>query len=296
MFSRILLVATLFLSAIPAFSQQIAWFTNLKEAQKEARQKSKPLMYDFTASWCGPCKRMEREFWPRAEVIELSKQFVCVKVDFDKEKGLAGKYGINAIPNVVFADPWGRGLLGQRGFGAGSDTEIFEKIKVLPKDFSSLKEAGDTLEENEKDLNSLHQFAAFYQERKFYWLGTKFYEKLVKLESDASKRESILLNLAFNSLRLGEPGEAIERLQILQKEFPDSPQNDIFLYGLIVANVKKDKMQKATQFFTELKSKFPQSQYIRLAEDSISRLGTEASEREKEGRGLYICRPVPYSG
>lgn len=282
MFSRIFLIASILLVTAPAFSQQIVWFTNLKEAQAEARQASKPIMYDFTASWCGPCKRMEREFWPRAEVVELSKQFVCVKVNFDKEKGLANKYGIVAIPNVVFTDPWGRGLLGQKGFGAGSDTQIFEKIKILPKDFSSLKKAGDTLEANDDDLDSLHQFAAFYQDQKFFYLGNEFYKRLIKLESEPSKRENILLNLAFNFLRLGEPGDAIERLEILQKEYPNSPQNDLYLYGLIVANVKKNKKQKAEQFFAELKTKFPKSQLLGLAEDAVAgREQSAPNERKK---------------
>lgn len=251
------------------YSQQINWLTSLEEASNVARETGKPIMYDFTAKWCGPCKRMDRDFWPRADVVELSKKFVCVKVDYDKEKTLAAKYRITAIPNVVLTDPWGRGLLGQRGFGAGTEAEIFEKINILPKDFSSLKDAGNALEANEKDLNALHQFAAFYQERKLFWLGSEYYRRLIYLESDPSKRENVLANLAFNHIRMNEPGDAIDRLEALQKEYPKSSQNDLYLYGLVLAHAKKNNMTSANRYLADLKKKFPGSSYIDTAQQTV---------------------------
>lgn len=267
------LALTLLLFCFPAaYGQQIEWFNDLDRAQQIARQTGMPILYDFTATWCGPCRRMDREFWPRAEVVELSKQFVCVKVNFDTEKAFAAKYGIKAIPNVVFTDPWGRGLAGQKGFGSGTTAEILDKIKFLPKDFSGLKDAGNALETDDKNLDALHQFASFYQERKFFWLGNSFYERLLYLESDPSKRESILLNLGFNHIRMGEPGDAIARFESLQKEYPKSAQNDLYLHGLVVANVKKKQQRVANKFLSELKLKFPSSVYIQHAETSIAEL------------------------
>ena len=265
------IVLMLLLSCFTAASaQQINWLTNLDEATKLARETGKPLMYDFTAKWCGPCKRMDRDFWPRADVAELAKNFVCVKVDYDLEKGLRSKYGITAIPNVVFTDPWGRGLLGQRGFGAGTEGEIFEKIKLLPKDFSSLKDAGNALEANEKDLTALHQFAAFYQEQKLYWLGSEYYRRLMYLESDPLKRENILANIAFNHIRMGEHVDAIDRIETLQKEYPKSPQNDLYLYGLVLAHSKKNNVAVANRYLTDLKTKFPGSSYLDTAKQTIA--------------------------
>ena len=267
MFTRSLLISLLSLLFIPTvFGQGITWHTNLDEAKKLAQKTGKPLMYDFTAQWCGPCRRMDKEFWPRADVVELSTQFVCVKVNFDTEKAFAAKYSIRAIPNVVFTDPWGRGLLGQKGFGAGTDKEIFEKIKLLPKDFGPLLEAGNRLETDEKNLDALHQFAQFYQERKFFWLGNQFYQRLLMLEAEPSKRESILLNLAFNHIRMNENEEATQKLQNLRTEYPKSPQNDLYLYGLVIAH-KTD--QRGWRFVGELKRNFPKSQYIALAEEAL---------------------------
>jgi len=210
---------------------------------------------------------MDKNFWPRADVIQLSEQFVCVKVNYDKEKVLVSKYSIKAIPNVVLTDPWGRGLLGHRGFGVGTEGEILDKIKFLPKDYSSLIDAGNALELNENNAESLLKFASFYQDRQVFWLGNAFYDRLQKLESDPSKRESILLNIAFNYLRLNEPDAAIQQLQLLQKEFPRSVQYDLYLYGLVLANLNKDKPENAAVYTKEIKDKFPSSKYLSLAQE-----------------------------
>jgi thioredoxin 2 len=58
-----------------------------------------PVVVDFWAAWCGPCKAMAPQFEQAARRLAGRVQFV--KVDTDAEPQLAGRFGIRSIPTMV---------------------------------------------------------------------------------------------------------------------------------------------------------------------------------------------------
>lgn len=70
-----------------------------KQFEDTVLKAPRPVLVDFSATWCGPCKTME----PVLEKlgVEYAGRADVVKVDVDKSEALAAKYGVKAVPTLI---------------------------------------------------------------------------------------------------------------------------------------------------------------------------------------------------
>lgn len=97
-----------------------------------AEQQGKLVFIDLYASWCPPCRMMERQVFSREDVGRFMEQrFVCAKYDTDQSVGreLLRRYGEGAVPTFLIFDTAGE-LLG-RMQGASSAEEFMEGIRTI---------------------------------------------------------------------------------------------------------------------------------------------------------------------
>lgn len=97
---------------------------NVENIEKELKNISKPVIIDFFASWCGPCKMLS----PVLEKIseKLGDSLEIVKIDIDKYPELANKYEIMSVPTLLF---FLNGELIRCETGFMPEEKIFDLIK-----------------------------------------------------------------------------------------------------------------------------------------------------------------------
>jgi len=92
----------------------VSWKHYSEEALQEARRKGMPVIIDFYATWCTPCRRLEEvTFHDPSIVKQVGRDFLMIKVDVTRggdpvSERLLRDYGINGVPTIVFLDRNGK--------------------------------------------------------------------------------------------------------------------------------------------------------------------------------------------
>ncbi|MBS1708191.1 MAG: thioredoxin family protein, partial [Armatimonadetes bacterium] len=104
------------------------WLSDWDQAMSLAKATHKIVMVDFMASWCGPCKALDKQSFHTEAFKQETKNIILVKIDIDQQPALAQKYGVEAIPNVQFIDE--KGVVVHKFLGLIPDSEVIQNIRT----------------------------------------------------------------------------------------------------------------------------------------------------------------------
>lgn len=86
----------------------------------------KPMVVDFWATWCGPCKKVGPYIEELAE--QYADQAIIGKVDVDENDDLAVRFGVRNIPTILFIKD---GQVVDKQIGAAPKNTLEEKLKAI---------------------------------------------------------------------------------------------------------------------------------------------------------------------
>ena len=95
-----------------------------------AKKDSKSVFMDCFTTWCGPCRMMANNEFPKKEAGDyFNSQFICWKVDMEKGEGieLAKRYDVHVYPTFLILD--GNGNLEGRVIGYSEISEFIQKVE-----------------------------------------------------------------------------------------------------------------------------------------------------------------------
>ena len=96
------------------------------EFENEVIKSDVPVVVDFFATWCGPCKMIAPVLDQLAD--ELGAAAKIVKVDVDRDKNIAAQYNVKSMPTLLF---FKNGEIVDKVVGAVPKHELKDKIAPL---------------------------------------------------------------------------------------------------------------------------------------------------------------------
>lgn len=274
---KTVIIFTVFLLFVSSFligggKEGIHWLNHPERAFKLAKEKGAPIFIDFWASWCGPCKRMERDVWPDEQLIKLSKHFVFLSVDADLRRGINSKYNVRVLPTLVITDSAGNVLNHFEGYKSAK--YLIDVMKVIPKDFSKAHKWLEVLKKDKKNTDALIEVANFYAAQRCCDTSNLYFKRALKTKKAKNNpeiQEKIMLSMGMNCLRMGHNKNACKIFQKACKKFPKGDHLDKILFGLITTHLRSGKLKDAEKNFSRLRELYPGSRVVKMAALSIER-------------------------
>ena len=223
--------------------------------------KSSPIVVDFWAPWCGPCKTLGPAL--EAEVKATNGKIKMVKIDIDQNQNLASQMRIQSIP-AVFAFVDGQPIDGFMGAKAPSELKVFiekllEKVTDDEGDLSEAIAVADEMLEAEEFDDAAETFEAILGEDPSSSLafvglfkskmGAKKLDdakKMLEEIPDALKNKSEILALQAQ-IELTNQAEGIGELNDLRKLLSTDVNNHQVRFDLALALFTKGETSEAIQ-------------------------------------------------
>ena len=223
--------------------------------------KSSPIVVDFWAPWCGPCKTLGPAL--EAEVKATNGKIKMVKIDIDQNQNLASQMRIQSIP-AVFAFVDGQPIDGFMGAKAPSELKVFiekllEKVTDDEGDLSEAIAVADEMLESEEfddaaetfeailgeDPNSSLAFVGLFKSK----MGAKKIndaKKMLEEIPDTLKNKPEILALQAQ-IELTNQAEGIGELNDLRKLLSTDVNNHQVRFDLALALFTKGETSEAIQ-------------------------------------------------
>lgn len=101
------------------------WVYNIDEAKAMAAKTGKKIFVDFMASWCGPCKLLDRDVFQQESWKKMAKYVVFCKIDVDEQPAVSKAYNVEAMPTQMVLNADGSVLATKVGYANPSDFYSF---------------------------------------------------------------------------------------------------------------------------------------------------------------------------
>jgi thioredoxin-like negative regulator of GroEL len=209
---------------VAAVDASIRWEVKLDRATAAARETNRPILIEFWATWCEPCREMDRDVYGDERIVTAMGKVQPLRIDIDREPGVTRKYDVTGTPTLLVTDSLGRELF--RYAGALPLDRMRQLLESLPADVRRINELSAAIAARKDDYAALRELGQALRVAAFYRAANDYNARALKTHEGrrrGSERTGILLDMARNALELRLYADATRLCELALREAAGSP-------------------------------------------------------------------------
>jgi tetratricopeptide (TPR) repeat protein len=215
-------------AALPALAE-VEWAkTSYEDIIKAAKSKDKHVFIDFYATWCGPCKELDKTTFQDEMVTTFLNAMIPVKYDAEKGAGetLAEEYRVSAYPTLILLDSKGKEI--DRHIGYLDAADFLRVMNNYVKGIETVADYRSRVKKNPDDANAWKTLGIKHADAARFSEAREALRKFFELVPDAAgeERAELLYTLADVNYRSESYGDAVKIFGQITEEFEDSEWHD----------------------------------------------------------------------
>jgi thioredoxin-like negative regulator of GroEL len=238
-------------------ADDIAWRTNVRAASTAALPANKPMLIEFWAVWCPPCKVMDEQVYTDASVKKAMAKVLPVRIDVDKQEAVAREYDIASMPTLIFADSYGHELF--RFTGTITAETMVQLLNELPGDVTTINRLTQIIAKDKDNFAALESLGRELKRAALFRSSNTYYGRAMRVRAspdEIRKRGEMLIAMGHNHLELKEFREAGESFDRYLQEFGGGPGEADAMLGLARALVFQNKRSDAKRTLQTLTARY----------------------------------------
>jgi thioredoxin-related protein len=160
--------------------------TSFSEAAAKAQQENKLMLMDVYATWCVPCKKLDKTVFSDEQIGEfINTKFVSLKVDGEKGEGpqLMEKFGVPGYPTVILFNAQGEEIDRVVGFD-GNKENYLQTLQNYLEGKNTLKDYLSRVENEGDNAELNYEIATKLLYRDEGNKALKYYQKVLQLDPE----------------------------------------------------------------------------------------------------------------
>lgn len=250
----------------------IEWYRSLNDARILSEKLQKPIWIYWMITENLLCDKMEEVILFSPEISDISQNFVCVRLDAQKDPGPVSQYDVNAVPSIIILDKSGNEV--DRLTGLISRDGLISRLKKVLENKGTPKEWKEFLAKNPEDIESSWFLAEWYLDNNKAKDAIPLLESIIKHDpkNKSGYTDNAIFVLGFSLGSIGEYKKSISFLERLRKEYPNFKDMDKALYCLGLDYLSVNKKALAKNVFMELIGIYPESKTVKPAKEILEKL------------------------